>query len=103
MAPVPVQFYEVTHFSEHPTIAAVITCLNVGSRVAFLTFMNDGVPLPANTIGPGTPNIHFPVSQLNNVITTLRYEKPLQVDLPSTLIGTVGTASLEPVGEQEGV
>jgi hypothetical protein len=101
MTPVPVQFYEVSHFSEHPTIAAVITCLNNGSRVAFLTFMNDGVPLPANT---GAPiNLHFPVSQLNNVITTLRYEKPLQLDLLPTLVGTVSTPSLEPVGEQEGV
>ena len=45
----------------------------------------------------------MPTSRFNEVIATLRYEKPLYLTLDTTLnVGWLGT-SAEPVGEQEGV
>ncbi|MGH3899080.1 MAG: hypothetical protein ACRDTA_12710 [Pseudonocardiaceae bacterium] len=96
-------FYVVNHLSKHPTVDATITCIGEGATVGTLHFIKDGVALPANLGGP-PPRIHFPVSQFNDVITTLRYEKPLAFNFTAgNGIGTVGTAAREPVGEQEGV
>jgi hypothetical protein len=96
-------FYVVNHLSKHPTVDATITCVGAGATVGTLHFIKDGVALPANVPGP-PPRVHFPISQFNDVITTLRYEKPLVFNFtPSNGIGTVGTSTREPVGEQEAV
>lgn len=93
--------YVVTHLSKHPTVDATITCISGGDAVGVLHFIKDGVALPENVPGP-PPTVRFPVSQFDDVITTLRYEKPLQFNFnPSNKIGTVGTGR-EPVGEEEG-
>lgn len=95
-------FYAVNHFSEHPTVDAQITCFSAGVIVGTLNFIKDGIALPANVVGP-PPTVHFPVREFNDVVTTLRYEKPLAFNFNnSSKIGTVGTAR-EPVGEQEAV
>jgi hypothetical protein len=100
---IPFDFYAVTHFSEHPSIDAQITCFATGGAiVGILNFIKDGTTLPAN-VGSSPPVINFPVRQFNDVVTTLRYEKPLVFNLNiGNKIGTVGTAR-EPVGEQEAV
>ena len=92
--------YVVTHLSKHPTVDATITCISGGSAVGILRFIKDDVPLPANIPG-SAPTVHFPISQFNDVITTLRYEKPLQFNLSPQGIATVGTGR-EPIGEEEG-
>lgn len=95
-------FYVVNHLSEHPTVDAQITCVGAGATVGILNFIKDGVALPANVGGP-PPVVAFPIRQFNDVITTLRYEKPLAFNFNgSNKIGTVGTGR-EPIGEQEGV
>lgn len=95
-----VDSYIVTHLSKHPTVEATITCRGAGSNVGTLHFHKDGAALPTNVPGP-PPLVHFPASRFNDVINTLRYEKPLQFNFtPGNLIGTVGTG-VEPVGEEE--
>jgi hypothetical protein len=95
-------FYVVNHLSEHPSVDAQITCVGAGATVGILNFIKDGLSLPANVGGP-PPVVAFPIRQFNDVITTLRYEKPLAFNLnPGNKIGTVGTGR-EPVGEQEAV
>jgi hypothetical protein len=95
--------YVVNHLSKHPTVDATITCISGSSAVGVLRFIKDGVALPANVGGPA-PTVHFPVSQFNDVVATLRYEKPLAFNFTdSSGVGTVGTATREPVGEQEAV
>jgi hypothetical protein len=96
-------FYAINHLSEHPSVDAQITCFGAGGAiVGTLNFIKDGVALPANVPGP-PPIVAFPIRQFNDVVTTLRYEKPLAFNFnSSTKIGTVGTAR-EPVGEQEAV
>ena len=41
------------------------------------------------------------MSRFDDVITILRYEKPLYLLMTRDLIGWIGTSDLEPVGEQE--
>jgi hypothetical protein len=95
-------FYVVNHLSEHPSVDAQITCIGAGVNVGILNFIKDGLALPANIGGP-PPVVNFPIRQFNDVITTLRYEKPLAFNFsPGNKIGTVGTVR-EPVGEQEAV
>jgi hypothetical protein len=91
--------YVVNHLSG-ATFEANIRCLSAGSAIADLKFIKDGVALPANASGPPA-TVHFPISRFNEVIDTLRYEKPLQFKF-AQLIGQVGTgAASEPVGEEE--
>jgi hypothetical protein len=92
--------YRVAHFSKHPTFEARIDCLSAASTIGVLLFVKEDVTLPANT-NATPPVAHFPASQLNEVITTLRYEKPLQFTMTAAnLVGTVGTLN-EPIGEEE--
>ena len=98
-----VDSYVVNHLSKHPTVDATITCRGAGAVVVTLHFIKDGVALPPNVGGP-PPRVYFPVSRFNDVITTLRYEKPLVFNFNTANgIGTFGTSTQEPVGEQEGV
>jgi hypothetical protein len=66
-----------------------------------IIFFKDNVPLPPNVnLGYG-PEIHFPLSRYNEIVSTLRQEKPLYLWFDtSTLVGSVATEK-EPVGEEE--
>lgn len=78
---------------------------NKNVRVASLTFWRDDLNLPPNQIlSDGTLFLSYQMSRFNDVITTLRYEKPLYVAVNgATGFGYIGTRMWEGTGEQEGV
>jgi hypothetical protein len=53
----------------------------------------------------GGVSIHYPIAYFNDIISLLRYEKPISLFLnDADLIGGLTSAGTgEPVGEQEGV
>jgi hypothetical protein len=74
-----------------------------GAAVGTLLFMKTGQPIPVNTISGGIPRLHYSISHFPPMMSMLREEKPLFVNLNETNgIGTISTSN-EPVGEQEGV
>ena len=74
-----------------------------GAAVGTLLFMKTGQPIPANTISGGIPRLHYSIGHFPAMMSMLREEKPLFVNLnENNGIGTVSTTD-EPVGEQEGV
>lgn len=83
---------------------AIIDCCTASAQVGRLTFFRDGTNLPANQVlGDGTLALYYQMSRYNDVILTLRYEKPLMVAVNTdTGFGYIGSAQAEPVGEQEG-
>src|SRR5436305_3778 len=93
--------YAIVHLSNHPTFDAQIACYSKDDIVGVLVFVKGGIhPLPANENGT-PPTVYFPASRFNDVITTLRYEKPVMFNFNTeNLVGTVETGR-EPVGEQE--
>ena len=75
---------------------------NSSNRVGRIFFWLDETNIPANTIANGIPEIHFGKSQFNDVVTILRYEKPLRIsDLGKGGMAYIRTKDVEPVGEQE--
>ncbi len=84
---------------------ALIDCYDAKTRVARLTFFRDGVNLPANQLLPdGTLALYYQMSRYNDVVSTLRYEKPLMLAVNTANgFGYIGSAQPEAVGEQEGV
>ncbi|MFE2757052.1 hypothetical protein ACFXGA_34160 [Actinosynnema sp. NPDC059335] len=82
---------------------ALVNCYAANSYVGGLRFLAEGVALPANTGGPNSIELHYPVSALSDILGILRYEKPLRLDFhDDTLVGVLSTTA-EPIGEQEGV
>jgi hypothetical protein len=84
---------------------ADINCYQANSRVGLLRFFRDGATMPANKVlSDGSLALYYEMSRFNDVITTLRFEKPLMLVVNSdTGFGYICSATLEPVGEQEGV
>ena len=79
---------------------ARIRCYDGDRHLGDISFQPDGT-VRANRMVAGRPELHFPLSQYNDVITTLRYEKPLHLMINTTaLYGYVSTEK-EPVGEEE--
>jgi len=73
-----------------------------GGVVGRLMFMKKGQPLPDNHTDGNLVYLYYPIRRFEEIMGILRYEKPLYVALvPSNKIGYVGTADLEPVGEEE--
>jgi len=98
--------YVVYHISGTPSggypFAAEIDCFSKAKRAGAIYFADSGA-LPAPTLTINGIYLYMPTSRFNEVIATLRYEKPLYLALDTTLnVGWLGT-SAEPVGEQEGV
>jgi hypothetical protein len=74
-----------------------------GATVGTLFFMKEGQAIPANTISGGVPRLYYSVNHLPTMMSMLREEKPLFINLNETNgIGSISTSD-EPVGEQEGV
>lgn len=93
--------YKLWYYSGHP-YEALIYCYQGGSYVGRIVFYKDDASIPPNANYSSGPSIHFPVSRFNDIITILRYEKPLYLFLnTANLIGIVATEEHEPVGEEE--
>ena len=100
--------YQSFYYSGPSSFLAVIQVYQAGVFGGRIGFYPDGGPvIPNTTIAPfgvQVPAINYPISRFNDVILTLRYEKPLYVFFDNgSLIGYLGTSQNEPVGEQEGV
>jgi hypothetical protein len=82
---------------------ANIQCYNAAGRVGGISFFADNLIFQPNQVLPdGTLSLTYEMSRFDDVINTLRYEKPLILAVnPDTGFGYLGNAELEPVGEQE--
>jgi hypothetical protein len=98
--------YQVFYYTGNTQFQAVIQVYAAGIFNGRIAFFPDGSPVPNGEIQPTgvkVPAINYPLSRFNDVITMLRFEKPLYIYLDTTpLVGFVGTSQQEPVGEQEG-
>jgi hypothetical protein len=82
------------------TIAS-IRCKD-GDILVGVVYFHDIYPLPENNINNNIIKMNLHISRFNEVITFLRYEKPLQLAFESTRkISDIRTPGIEPVGEQE--
>lgn len=80
---------------------AEIDCFKKGNRAGIIYFFPDGANLPNNSVGVNGIYIYFHLSRFNDVITTLREEKPLYLCFnEEKKIAYIGT-SFEPIGERE--
>ena len=115
-----VDSYEIVYSSDRfaaneAPLICLVTCFENVSGTATqlagrLAFFEDTFNLPTNQLlpavvgGPAEPHINFHLRELNDVLTILREEKPLQITLDTDRgLGTLRTKEKEPVGEQEGV
>ncbi|MEC4684310.1 MAG: hypothetical protein VST71_01065 [Nitrospirota bacterium] len=93
--------YKVWYYSGHP-YEALIYCYQGGHYVGRVVFFKEASPIPPNANYSSGPSIHYPLSRFNDIISILRYEKPLYLFLNlDNLIGIIATAQQEPVGEEE--
>ena len=81
----------------------MIQCFDGSSYVGALVFDKDGGSFPSNTVtSNGILYLRYTLSQFNDVIEILRYEKPLYLRLSTpSLVGYLATEEAEPVGEEE--
>ena len=83
---------------------AEIDCFTAkNKRAGIIYFYPDNVKLPSNRDTVNGIYLYFRASRFADVMTMLKEEKPLYLNLETTKKhGYVGT-SIEPVGEQEGI
>jgi hypothetical protein len=86
-------------------LAARISCFNAaGATVGMIQFFPDTALTLTNQYVGGIPVLNMPLSRFNDIITTLRYEKPLRISINTdSAFGHISTAAQEPTGEQEAV
>lgn len=84
---------------------AVIDCFDGTTRVGSITFFRDGLALPDNKVqSDNTLGLYYQMGRYDDVVTTLRYTKPLMLAINTdTGFGYLGAPQLEKVGQQEGV
>lgn len=77
-----------------------INCFMGDRTVGYITFYDGPLPDP-EVLHTGALSLSFPYSRVHEIVTTVRYEKPLFMSIYGTksVISTVK----EPVGEQEGL
>jgi hypothetical protein len=99
--------YSITYVAGPATqlSQAVISCYNGSTAAGRIYFYANGSGLPSNKQeADGSITLYYEISRFNDVVSLLRYEKPLALYLISTSsYGYIYTGSHEPVGEQEGV
>jgi hypothetical protein len=98
------QYYGGTSLQDREP-GADIHCYSAATFVGSIRFFRDDATTPANSLGSdGTINLYYEMSRYNDVITTLRYEKPLQLVVNTASgFGYIGSKEMEPTGEQEAV
>jgi hypothetical protein len=80
---------------------ALVDLMNKGTWAGRLMFIREGFPIPANAPLGGVPVLNYPMNRFEDIMSILRYEKPLNVTLnEANGIGTIATSD-EPVGELE--
>lgn len=93
--------YKIWYSSGHP-YDAHIYCYKEGTYVGRFVFYKDGQNVPPNSNLPSGPSLHYPLSRFNDIVSILRYEKPLYLFLnTANNIGHLATSQNEPVGDQE--
>ena len=79
---------------------ATIYCEAIKKRVGTINFVREDEPIPKSNIKGEERNLYFPISRFNDIISIIRYEKPLTLNVYDTGAGYLSTIT-EPVGEQE--
>lgn len=75
---------------------------NGNTWVGRILFIKAGQAIPANRMEGSAPILHYAITHFDNLMSILRHEKPLFINLNAANgIGTIST-SAEPVGEEEG-
>jgi hypothetical protein len=94
--------YKIWYSSGHP-YEAHIYCYKVKSYRGRIVFFKDNSVVPPNHMAfKKCPSIHYKLSQFNDIISILRYEKPLYLFLNlDNMVGLLSTEEYEPVGEEE--
>jgi hypothetical protein len=94
--------------SETDETAALLACYKNSVLVGLVQFVKEGVDASSHKLvredadAPEIPLLRFSILRFNDVITTMRYEKPLYIEFDDeTLHGGIRT-TMEPVGEEEG-
>ena len=99
--------YGIIYFSNKNQMetARIICLLNETNPVNFYFIKEQEPVLPPNYGSQNeTIQLYFKMSQFNDIISILRYEKPLKIVYNTEQKwGFIATGSHEPVGEQEGV
>ena len=80
-------------------IHMTVHCFNGEKSVGYIRFYGGDIPNPEVLPG-GSIEIGFSASRINELVNTLRFEKPLYISAEGSK-GMVSTVK-EPVGEQEG-
>ncbi len=95
--------YKLYHYA--PSAAQTVIQVNcyVGtSQVGSIGFYKDEGQIIPNKYTSASISIFYPLSQFNNVIDTLRKEKPLFLWINDEGFGYLSTSENEPTGEEEG-
>jgi hypothetical protein len=105
----PFDTYQIFYYGgTAPSPAARIQVYQAGAFTGEMNFFPlPPASVPANTtiapLGTAVPSLNYELSRFNDVVETLRQEKPLYLFLDtSSATGMLATTDLEPVGEQEG-
>lgn len=95
--------YKIYHYASSTTQTPIhVYCYSGTSRVGYLGFYRDeGASLPNRYDSSQGITLFYPVSQFNNVITTLREEKPLFMFVNDEGFGYFATSEYEATGEGE--
>ena len=91
----------IVYHEEQPGLdqKVVINCFMGDKTVGYIAFIKGTLPSP-EVLHTGALRLYFPFERFNEIMTTLRYEKPLYMSIygDKSVVSTVH----EPVGEQEG-
>lgn len=97
--------YRIHHYSSNNIYGgtAIILCYNGSSYKGSLYFYKEGVTIPAGKYSStgGYIYLRFSENRFNEIITTLREEKPLSIGFNEVRSSGWITTSHEPVGEEE--
>lgn len=99
--------YLVRHYGrksgedEDGTLASII-CYKNSEIVGYINFYLEG-HVPESKLTKGCIRMNFDVGRIDEILGTLRQEKPIHIGVnPNYKIGWVGTGT-EPTGEEEGI
>ena len=94
--------------NETDDTAALLACYKDSSLVGLIQFVKEDLDVSEHKAvredpdAPEIPLLRFSISRFHDLITTLRYEKPLFIEIDTeTGYGGIRT-TVEPVGEEEG-
>jgi hypothetical protein len=100
-----IDVYRVYHYPHGNTkgYTALINCFQANTHRASLFFYRDGVTPQPSIASSGVIYLHFTEARFNEVIATMREEKPIFVSYNELGGSAYLSTSVEPVGEDEGV